>query len=583
MHKIFQHIILGFVLLAGCGNAVAQQISFTATVDRNSIAVGEYLKLTITLSNSQQGYGAPDLGGLSVLRGPSESQQITTINGQMSFALSRTWVLTGKTPGNYTIGAAQVKIGGGIMSTDPIQIEVTKASSTGPDATRSQAQSKDKYIFASISLNKSKAFVGEQVVATYSLYSHYANLNLNKLEYSKMTGFWSEDIDTGKLDWERDLQTINGIQYKVAILKRQVLFPQKSGKLRIEPMELGCVVDRSFFNPGTEINFRSNTAELQVASLPSPTPSDFYGTVGDMEMVVNLDRTSVKANEAIQLNVKYSGRGNLKLLDAPKLDLPGDLEAYDPKVNDKISVTGTGMSGSREFEYIVIPRHEGEFDLEPITFSYFDPKSNDYKTLSSGPLHLSIAAGESGGTSSVQRQDRSDVTQLEKDSRYIRTGDPDLRLKGKWLFGSTFWFAGLGAPVLAFLIFLAWRRRHEAALADVEGTRRKQADRIARKHMAEAGKLVEQKDRAPFYAALSKALQGYMANKFGLGLAQLNQTLVREKLADLKNGNALADDYVRLITACDMARFAPVEDRSRKELFGDAVILIGKIEQDQKK
>ena len=124
---------------------------------------------------------------------------------------------------------------------------------------------------------------------------------------------------------------------------------------------------------------------------------------------------------------------------------------------------------------------------------------------------------------------------------------------------------------------------HEAARADVEGTRRKQADRIARKHMAEAGKLVEQKDRAPFYAALSKALHGYMANKFGLGLAQLNQALVREKLADLKDGNALADDYVRLITACDMARFAPVEDRSRKELFGDAVILIGKIEQDQNK
>ena len=583
MHKIFQHIIFGFVILASCGNAVAQQISFTATVDRNSIAVGEYLKLTITLSNSQQGYAAPDFGGLTVLRGPSESQQITTINGQMSFALSRTWVLSGKAPGNYTIGATQVKVGGGIMTTDPVRIEVTKGSSTAPDATRSQAQSKDKYIFASISLNKSKAFVGEQVVATYSLYSHYANLNLNQLEYSKMTGFWSEDIDTGKLDWERDIQTINGIQYKVAILKRQVLFPQKSGNLRIEPMELGCVVDRSFFNPGTEISFRSNAAELQVVSLPSSAPADFNGTVGDMEMVVTMDRTAVKANEAIQLTVKYTGRGNLKMLDAPKLVLSEDLEAYDPKVNDKISVTGAGMSGSREFEYILIPRHEGEFDLAPITFSYFDPKSTSYKTLSSGPLHLSIAEGEGGGTSAVQQQNRSDVKVLEKDIRFIRTGGPDLRVKGKWLFGSPLWFAGISAPALAFLLFLGWRRKHEAARADVDGTRRKQADRIARKHLAEAGKLVEQKDRAPFYATLSKALQGYMANKFGLGLAQLNQTLVREKLADLKSGDELAQDYIRLITACDMARFAPVEDRSRKELFSDAVTLIGKIEQDPKK
>jgi hypothetical protein len=294
---------------------------------------------------------------------------------------------------------------------------------------------------------------------------------------------------------------------------------------------------------------------------------------------VQADRTEVTANEAIQLHVRFSGKGNLKLLEAPDLKLPVDFETYDPKVTDKITVNASGMGGSREFEYLLIPRHEGDYDLPGIGFTYFDVKSGTYKSLSSPPITFHVSQGEgSSSAPNASRPGRSDVQVLDEDIRYIRTGDPQLRPSGSLLFGSAPWIAGMAAPALAFVLFLGWRRRRERALADVAGTRRRMADRVARKHLAEAGKLIDAPDRAPFHSALSKALQGYMADKFQLGLAQLTQPMVRERLATLPDGQALADRYVALVTACDMARFAPVEEKPRQQLYDDAADLIGRIE-----
>ncbi len=571
-------LLLPLALLAGLAGQ-AQEIGFTAAVDRNSIATGEYVKLSITLTNSQERFETPSFGGLVVVQGPFDNSSFNYINGRMTSSVGRTWVLTATTPGKYTIGAAKVRVGGGAIQTEPIVIEVTKGAARPSDPGAAQGQNRDPNLFATITLSKSKAYVGEQVVATYLLYSRYANIELSKYDLPKMDGFWAEEIDLGDTNWEDELQTVNGLQYRVAVLKRQVLFPQRSGKLRIAPVELSCVVNRSFFNRGSAVSTRSNAVEVTAMALPPSAPAGFNGAVGELEMVVKADRTDVKANEAIELTITYAGRGNLKLLEAPKLNFPSDLEAYDPKVTDKVTVNASGMNGSRSFQYLVIPRHEGEFPLEPITFSYFDPRSGAYRTIQAEPLTFRISPGEGGAVSAIQRPTKSDVEVLGKDIRYIRTGDLNLRPAGKHLFGSLPWLAGMGAPALAFVVFLGWRRKREKDMSDVTGSRRKQADRVARKRLSEAEQALRSSDRNAFYDALGKALHGYLADKFGLGPAQMTDPIVRERFAGYTNGESVAKDYLALTTACDMARFAPVEDRPKQQIYDEAVALIGRIEQ----
>lgn len=579
MMTALRPITLLLVFALGVGTTFGQEIGFTAAVDRNTIATGEYVKLTINLSNTQERFEAPSFGGMVVVQGPFENSSFNYVNGRMSSSLGRTWVLTATSPGKYTIGPAKVRVGGGYIQTEPITIEVTKGAARPNDPGASQGQTRDPNLFATIALSKNKAYVGEQVVATYTLYSRYANIELSKYDLPKMDGFWAEEIDLGDTNWEDQLQTVNGLQYRVAVLKRQVLFPQRSGKLRIDPVELECLVNRSFFNRGTMVGVKSNTAELTAIALPANAPAGFNGAVGELDMQVKVDRTAVKANEAIELNITYSGRGNLKLMDAPPLNFPNDFEAYDPKVTDKISVNGSGMSGSRTYQYLVIPRHEGEFPLEPIAFSYFDTRSGTYRTIQADPLIIQVSPGDGSSGAMIQRPSKNDVEVLGKDIRYIRTGDLELRPADHRLFGSLPWLAGMGAPALGFVLFLGWRRKREANERDVAGSRRKQADRVARKRLNEAEHALKSSDRNAFYNALGKALHGYIGDKFGLGPAEITPTNLRDRFAPFTGGEAVATDYVKLLEVCDMARYAPVEDRPRQQLYDEAAALIGRTEQ----
>lgn len=567
------------IALFATGWVRAQEIGFTASVDRNSIATGEYVKLTVALTNSQERFEAPVFGGLVVVQGPYESSNFNYVNGRMSSSVSRTWVLTATAPGRYTIGPAKARIGGGIIQTEPITIEVTKGTARPSDPNTTQAQSRDANLFATISLSKTKAYVGEQITATYTLYSRYSNIELSKYEVPKMDGFWAEEIDLGETNWDDQLQTINGLQYRTAVLKRQVIFPQRSGKLAIAPMELECLVNRSFFNRGSMVSIRSNALEITAMPLPTPAPPGFKGAVGELNMAASMDRNAVKANEAIELTVSYSGRGNLKLMEAPTINFPSDMETYDPKVTDKISVNGSGMSGSRTFQYLVIPRHEGEYPLDPVTFCYFDTGAGQYRTIQADPMTIQVSPGDAGAAVSIQRPSKNEVEVLGRDIRYIRTDDMDLRPLGSHLFGSTAWVAGMAAPALAFGLFVGWRRRRDAAGRDVIGSRRRLADSVARKHLELAEKALKSSDRNTFYDAMGRALHGYIADKFALGPAEANRENIMQRLAGGPDAEEIAGSFVRLMALCDMARFAPVDDTPAQGLFDDAAALIRRTEQ----
>ncbi len=559
--------------------ALAQEITFNATVDRDAIATGEHVRLTITLTNVRANISAPDFGGLVVVQGPFSSSSMNIINGRASSSTSVTWVLTATRPGSYTIGRAEVKVGGGVVRTEPVTIEVSPGETRTQDTQAARAQQRDPNIFATLNLSRTKGHVGEQIIATYTLYSRYTGVELTRTDMPRTNGFWAEEIDLGERTWEDKLETINGLQYRVAILRKQVLIPQRTGKLTIEPMRLSCVVGRSFFNRGQELDLASNSVEFMALELPKPAPAAFNGAVGEVQVSMRSDRERLKANEAVELTLRITGRSNLKLIDAPTIPFPADMEVYDPKTSDRIVVNGGGMSGSREFQYLVIPRYEGSYTIGPVPFTYFDPKAGTYRTVETSPITITVEPGDGAAAGPPQRANRMDVQVLDTDIRYLRTGDLGLGPKDRWLFGSWGWFAGVGGPALAFALFLLLRHRRQQAEADVVGMRRRQADRVAGRRLKEAAEALRTGDRQAFHTALAKGLTGYFADKLGLAPAETTPATVRERCAHLAEGAPLADEFADLIAICDMARFAPLDAAPREDLLDRANALISRSER----
>jgi hypothetical protein len=370
----------------------AQEVTFQATTDRNAITVGDPVRFTLELTNASGRITTPDWGGLAVLQGPSTSSNFSSVNGRVSRSSSTSWVLTATSPGDFTIGPSTASVGGGTLRSEPVHIHVTKAAAGAASSPQAaQGQKKDPNLFCTITLSKQKAWVGEQVIATYTLFSRYSSLQPGDYDLPKVSGFWAEEVDLGETNWEPGQRTVNGLRYNVAVLKKQVLIPLRGGSLRVEPMTLNYRVNPSFFNSGTPVRIQSNAVTLVAMELPPGKPADFMGAVGDIRLDVEAKGPAVKANEAVDLTIRFTGKANLKLIDAPQLSLPGDFEAFDPKIEDKITVNGAGMSGSRTFQYLLIPRHEGDYDIGALSFSYFDPASGSYKSLRSAPLRFQVA------------------------------------------------------------------------------------------------------------------------------------------------------------------------------------------------
>ena len=572
------HTLLTACVLFISTGALAQEITFDAKVDRNDFAVGENIRLTLSLTNGQGDITTPDLGGLVVVQGPFESSSFNYINGRMSSSVSRSFTLTATRPGDFTIGPAKARVGGGTISTDPITVHVEKGSAAPSDRSLQNVQSSNPDLFVSVTLSRQHVHVGEQIIATYTLYSRYPNLEVSNYDLPELNGFWAEEIDIGQTSWEDQLRAVNGLNYRVAVLKKQLLFPQHPGELTIGAVKLTCTVNRSFFNRGSRVEARSQPVTVDVTALPSDKPADFCGAVGQLAMDISVDRKEVKANEAIELTIRVNGRSNLKLIDAPKLTFPPDVESYDPKVEDHINVTGGGMSGSRAFKYLIIPRHEGDITLGPYSISYYDTEKDRYQVLNSEPIAIHVGPGSGNASARSSRPSKETVEMLDHDIRYLRTGDPGLREKDRFLYGSWAYISGMAAPVVALLLFMGWRRQREARAQDVTGQRRRRADRVARKRLKEAEQALTSNDREQFYAAMTKALQGYLADRFGLGVAEITPEVIATRLADRADDGELARSISDLIATCEMARYAPIEGRPRKELYAEAVRSIRQIE-----
>ena len=587
---VFRWIVKSITLLALLGGSLfAQEVSFSAGVNKNPVGLNDHFSLTLTIKNADGNISAPDLSDFTLLYGPGSSTSIQYVNGKKSSTYSYTYTLSPKEPGDFIMGPFEARINGRIYKSNKINLKIVEGGSasvnqqsggSGKTQNTSQSSGENGDLIIKIILDKSSVYVGQSVLATFVLYSRHQALELQEFESPAFNGFWSEELKNTRASWDDKVQLIDGKQYRKATLRRVVLIPQHSGNIKIEKIKLSALVNASFFNRGTLINAYSNTPVLKVKPLPSGKPDDFSGAVGTFELNAKASLKQINTNDALNYVVEINGRGNLKLINEFKVPFPGDFEKYDPKSSESINVDRGGMSGSKKWDYLLIPRHAGNYTIPGIRFSYFDLKTKKYKTIQSNPINIEVQKGEGTSSSGViyNNVNKQDFQILDEDIRYINNTAPELIPNGKYLFGSVKYFLLFFSPAFLFLIFVFVQRRIEASSKDVVGRKMKKAQRKANGHLKKAEKLISEGGNT-FYDEIFAALYGYIRDRMNMGISELNKQEIKERFEAKKIKPDTITELINVLETCEMARFAPIGDVSRKELVDQAHHVISQIEK----
>lgn len=598
--------ILLSVLLIVVSNMVSLAQSLNATVSRNPVGLNEHFQLTFTLEGSGSSFRAPSMNDFMVLSGPNQSTSMQIINGAISQSLSFTFILQPKKEGTFKIGSATMESGGKTISSQPLSVRVVAGSGGQPQQQRAQDDKPNissNNIFFRVSVNKTNVFRGEALVAIFKLYTNVHVVNYSISKPPSFNGFWSQDIEM-PTHIKQYNEVYNGTNYQVGEIKKVVLYPQQSGELIIEPMEGECIAriqvkrNRSgnpfdifndpffndpFFGSGgiRDVRFavKSDPLRIKVKDLPSPAPASFKGTVGRFKMDVILDKTVAKTNDAISYRIKINGKGNINLTEAPDLAVPMDIEKYDPKVMDNIAITEGGASGTRTFEFLLIPRHRGKYELEPVEFTYYDLDKNDYVTLTSPIFNLDIEKGKDDGTA-ASLGTRSDFRIIGRDIRFIKTDVPSFNQKGGFYGSWLYWTLSL-LPVTVLIVLAYWRRKYIALSSDVAGMRSRKANRMAGKRLSTAGKLLKAGNRDGFYDETGKAIWTYISDRFKVPVASLSrENAVNAMLRDGVSNEAV-NDLMLTIDHCEFSRFARMEgQKTPEQVLQDTVNMITRIENE---
>lgn len=586
-----------------------EDVSFKAEAP-NVVREGQQFRLTYTVNTDVDKFDPPEITDFSVLAGPSTSTStnVSIVNGKMTknYTLQYTYVLQANKKGKFTIPYAKIKVGQKVYRSNELQIEVIESksrSSSGGSAGQAQQDQQTtetgdpgNKLFVRVLLNKRNVYREEPIIATIKIYSKMSISNLQNVKFPDFKGFFKQEIETPSL---RQLQkeNINGEIYGTGVLKKYILFPQKTGEITIDPFEVDCIVQkrvnsqsRSFFDDffggyqNVKMPLASKPVTVDVKPLPTGQPANFTGGVGNFKLEASLDKSEVKTNEAVNLTVKVSGSGNLKVVDVPKIDFPPDLETYDPKINSDINVSERGAVGFKEYEYPVVPRHAGEYRIPSIQFTYFDLSAGKYKTLNSGPLTLQVAKGEADTSVAVSRSyNRKDVSVIGSDIRYIKTEDFSIEEKGSFVFGSLEFYLVYIAGIMVFVVVFLFQRKRAKENANVALAKNRKANKFAKKRLKVASRHLGEGNKENFYEETLKALWGYLSDKLGIPVSELSRDNAREQLEKMNIEGELTDKFINLIDDCEYARYAPASDESRMdELYREAIGVISKLQQKLK-
>lgn len=613
-------IVTILAILAGASAGLsAQNVEFTAAT-KNNVQVGEQFRAVFTVNKQVDRFEGPAFEGFNVLSGPNQStnQSYQFVNGKVSnsFEISYTYYLQAVKEGSFTILPAKIISDGKTHLSNSLTINVSQTSSSQAPAAqgnRQAAQSGQNQgspgkndLFIKASVDRANPFQGEQVIITYKIYTTVPVSQINISKISSFPGFWSKSLLNDNDPLKQSNEVINGKEYVVADLRKIALFAQRSGEIQIEPMELQCVAQvkvansqtrdpffDSFFNDpffnrnfqNVELKVLSNPLTIDVKPLPaSGKPLDFSGAVGSFTLSSEIDRNELKTNEPINLKITISGKGNLELIEALPLSFPPDFETYDPKITSNLTKNSSGISGSRTFEYLIIPRNPGEFQIKPVEFSYFDPAKQSYTTLSTPQYNIKVSKGDdepSGITYSGISQ--KNIQFIGSDIRHIKTGHIQLQRINSFFIASSSFLLWLIIPALFFTgLIILWSKNKKRS-GNIALVRNRKANKVARKNLKKAGEFLESKSTEAFFEEISRALWGYISNKFNIPLSDLSIESVHQRLSDKGISAESIGQFTGVLENCEFARFAPGDKSEKMQgIYNEALEVISKIEQELK-
>ena len=599
-------LILLFILITTVIESWAdEKITFTAAAPEVVVS-GDQFRLTFTVNSQKvRDFRAPNIKGFDVLMGPSRSTQSSTqiVNGNVTSTstITFTYILMAEKEGTYSIPGAMIVADGKNYTSNSVSVKVLPPdqSATGNNnnarSSRNQVNSgkiTDKELFITATASKTNVYEQEAILLTYKIYTQ---VNLTQLhgDMPDLKGFHTQEVELpSQKQWS--LEHYNGRNYNTTVYSQYVLFPQQSGKLEIPSITFEGTISQlvasddpfdAFFNGGSNyVNVKKNIVTPKVAinvkELPTGKPANFSGGVGEFSLSSSINTQELKTNDAITIKLVISGTGNMKLINTPEVGFPQDFEIYDPKVDNKFNLTRDGLTGSKVIEYLAIPRHAGTYTIPPIEFSYFDLKTQSYKTLKTDPYTINVAKGEGNADQVVANfTSKEDLKVLGKDNRYIKTGNTQLRPKNDFFFGSTSYYLWYLIPLALFIIFMIIYRKQALENANVAKVKTKKANKVATKRMKIAGKLLAEKKNEAFYDEVLKAMWGYISDKMSIPVSQLSKDNIEEELIKHKVSEDLIKDFINTLNECEFARYAPGnQSEAMDKVYASAIDVISKME-----
>ena len=562
------------------GFTASAQVAFNVDAPR-VVGLEESFRIVFITNAEPSSFDPPTINGFDVLAGPTSSRMSSTqiINGKRSesFEVSYTYILQPKSLGKHTISSATVVVDGKKYSSQPVTIEVVKGEDTGKSQSSNNAAAGvgKNDVMLKLSLNKSRVVKGEPLVATLKLYTKVPITGFEDVKFPSFNGFWSQEIETPQnIEFARE--NVGGVIYNAALLRRYLLVPQQTGTVNIDQSEMICMVQvqssnsgspRSvfdqFFSDYQTVRKRISAPAIKVVvdALPGGAPASFTGAVGDFRLDAKYTRDSVNANEALSLTVNITGTGNINLLEAPKVNFPAGFEVYDTKITDNSNKGSRGASGSKEFEYPLIPRGPGEYTIGPVEFSYYDIVKKRYNTLTSQELKIKVGRDAGGSTVSSGALplgvNRQAVRSITEDIRYIHSGSARLRSGNLFFFGSFTYFLLLVMLAIFWYVSEKLLSKRVERNRDIAGKKNRRANKVARLRLKNAETLLKQGLYSAFYEELHRAVLGYISDKLNLSLSDLSRDKIKEELLNKRVDTEHTQEFLSLLEQCEYARYAP--------------------------
>lgn len=546
---------LAVLWTAGALNA---QTTFEATTNARRVLENSYFEVTFTLSNAQGAqFSPPSFEAFVIVSGPSRSISTSMINGAVSRTQAYSYTLKPRRTGTFTIGSASIKVSRTTLRTQPLTIEVVKGSKDAPGA--------EEQVFIRAEPSTETAYVGQQILLDYKLYTTLDVESFNILQESGYQGFFAQDVR--RFDGRVMREVINGRQYTTKVLKRIALFPQQTGQLTVEPMnvQLGVVKEGAnrrrsfFFTPDVRAYPAATEAvNIEVLPLPDGAPESFTGAVGDYQIRPDLSAQTATTDDALTLILTVRGTGDIKRVEAPELDLPDGFEVYEPKVLEEANLElNASIDGKKVFEYLLLPKEAGNYEFTP-KLTYFLPDSSKYVTLTGGPFLLYIKPGTGRPTRSSSLSNTEDIGPLMLSPVLHNVRSPFL--------GSALFWSLMAIPLLLFGGLLGWRhQRAKQSNVDPQERRMQAARGVAQERLSQANNHLKAGDNRAFYDEVSKAILGYVGDKLQIPRSSMSKSSLRQRLQELDLDGGLIETVMSIVQDCEMALFAGQADTGKMQ------------------